>query len=69
MHPRTQHDADGHAQAGRLAAPSGFQPDGSRYLLLSPEPLEADPRRTALADWLTAQMELSRCCATPPPPR
>lgn len=56
-------------QAGRLAAPAGFRPDGSRYLLLSPEPWENDPRRLALADWLAAQMELSRCSATPPPPR
>ncbi|SPA18809.1 putative transcription regulator, LysR family [Cupriavidus taiwanensis] len=37
---------------GRLAAPSGFAPDGSAYHLLSPAPFEHDTRRLALLAWL-----------------
>ncbi|MDN0082605.1 LysR substrate-binding domain-containing protein [Crenobacter sp. SG2305] len=44
---------------GRLVAPFGFVPDGSRYLLLSPSPIDADPRRVALRDWLIEEFDAS----------
>jgi len=39
----------------RLAAPLGFVQDGSAYCLLSPSPIEEDPRRAALLAWLRTQ--------------
>ncbi len=39
----------------RLAAPFGFVRDGSAYCLLSPRPIDGDPRRAAVLDWLRAQ--------------
>lgn len=40
--------------AGRLAAPLGFTPDGSRYLLLTALPAD-DARVRVLVDWLREQ--------------
>ncbi|MGE8318775.1 MAG: LysR substrate-binding domain-containing protein [Comamonas sp.] len=45
---------------GRLAAPFGFAGDGSEYVLLSPTPIAADARRTALLDWLRDEMAQTR---------
>ena len=42
--------------SGRLAAPFGFVADGSAYYLLSPVPVDSDPRRAAFLAWITAQM-------------
>jgi LysR family glycine cleavage system transcriptional activator len=41
---------------GRLTAPYGFIPDGSAYLLLSPAPIDGDPRREAFRGWLVDEM-------------
>ena len=41
---------------GRLAAPFGFIPDGSQYVLLSPLPFDQDPRRLACLDWFRQAM-------------
>ncbi|MCC4908893.1 LysR family transcriptional regulator [Microbacterium sp. cx-59] len=41
--------------AGRLVAPFGFVPSGAAYVLLSAQPVEADPRYLALATWLAGQ--------------
>lgn len=45
---------------GRLAAPCGFTPDGSEYVLLSPTPFTGDTRRMLLLDWLRHEMGLTR---------
>lgn len=37
---------------GRLSAPFGFVPDGSRYVLISQTPIEEDPRKQTLLAWL-----------------
>lgn len=50
--------------SGRLVAPFGFVRDGSAYYLLSPTPIESDPRRAAFLGWLRQQMR-----AAPEPPR
>jgi len=39
---------------GQLAAPFGFAPDGSRYVLLSPTAFEDEPAHGAVLDWLRA---------------
>jgi DNA-binding transcriptional LysR family regulator len=41
---------------GRLVAPYGFIADGSTYLLLSPVPIDTDPRRKAFHGWLVDEM-------------
>lgn len=43
-------------QDGRLAAPFGFVPDGSQYVLLSPVPFDQDQRRLACLDWFRQAM-------------
>ena len=40
--------------SGVLAAPLGFVEDGSRYCLLSPQPLLPDSPQADLLDWLRA---------------
>lgn len=40
--------------SGLLAAPQGFTPDGSRYCLLSPRPLQAGSPQADLLAWLRA---------------
>lgn len=45
---------------GRLQAPRGFTPDGSSYVLLSPVPLHADPRRVHFAQWVRHEMQKTR---------
>ncbi len=45
----------GEVEAGTLVAPVGFVEDGSGYYLLSPGPIEADPRASALLSWLRSQ--------------
>ncbi len=40
----------------RLVAPFGFVPDGSAYVLLSPQPFHQDSRRTRFLDWIKQQM-------------
>ncbi|MBS63924.1 LysR substrate-binding domain-containing protein [Salinisphaera sp.] len=49
--------------AGELEAPLGFKADGSAYWLLCPSPIDHDPRKRALVDWLETQMQASarRC--------
>lgn len=42
--------------SGRLVAPFGFVRDGSEYCLLSMQPFEADPRRSAFLRWIREQM-------------
>lgn len=42
--------------SGRLTAPFGFVADGSAYYLLSPLPIDSDPRRSAFLAWLREQM-------------
>ncbi|WP_436023173.1 LysR substrate-binding domain-containing protein [Rhizobacter sp. LjRoot28] len=44
---------------GRLVAPLGFVPDGSAYVLLSPVPFDADPRRARFLAWLREEMQAS----------
>ncbi|MFG2334903.1 LysR family transcriptional regulator [Streptomyces sp. NPDC048604] len=47
-------------ERGQLAAPYGFRPDGTRYVLLSPRPPEQDRRVTRVLIWLrdrTAELE------------
>ncbi|WP_406864919.1 LysR substrate-binding domain-containing protein [Streptomyces sp. HUAS MG47] len=47
-------------ERGQLAAPHGFRPDGSSYVLLSPRPPERDERVAGLLGWLrdrTAELE------------
>ncbi|MEN9868271.1 MAG: hypothetical protein RL748_3861 [Pseudomonadota bacterium] len=41
----------------RLVAPLGFVPDGSAYVLLSPQPFHQDTRRTVFLAWVKQQME------------
>ncbi len=36
----------------KLTAPFGFVPDGSKYLCISTRPIDNDPRKRALVDWL-----------------
>lgn len=43
--------------SGRLVTPFGFARDGSAYMLLSPTPIQDDPRRAAFRDWVRAEME------------
>ncbi|HAT30681.1 MAG TPA: LysR family transcriptional regulator [Janthinobacterium sp.] len=43
--------------SGRLVAPFGFIADGSAYYLLSPVPIETDPRRAAFLDWMREQVK------------
>jgi LysR family transcriptional regulator, glycine cleavage system transcriptional activator len=45
---------------GRLAAPFGFIPDGSQYVLLSPVPFDQDARRLACLDWFRQAMGQTR---------
>lgn len=45
---------------GRLAAPRGFIPDGSEYVLLSPTPFRDDERRLLFLDWIRHEMAKSR---------
>lgn len=53
--------AAGDIAAGLLVAPRRFVPDGTRYVCLSREPFDRDPRRRLFASWLTRRMErLSR---------
>ena len=40
--------------SGVLTAPLGFVEDGSRYCLLSPQPLQPDGPQADLLDWLRA---------------
>jgi DNA-binding transcriptional LysR family regulator len=37
----------------RLTAPFGFIPDGSKYICISTRPIDNDPRKRAVVDWLT----------------
>ncbi|MCW3479808.1 LysR substrate-binding domain-containing protein [Neisseriaceae bacterium JH1-16] len=46
---------------GRLVAPYGFIADGSAYVLLSPVPIDTDPRREAFRDWLVDEMSATAC--------
>lgn len=43
-------------RSGQLIAPQGFIHDGSAYYLLSPQPLDQNPRAKAFADWLCEQL-------------
>lgn len=43
--------------SGQLIAPHGFKADGSAYYLLSPQPLNEDPRAQIFADWLCEQLQ------------
>lgn len=36
----------------KLTAPFGFVPDGSKYICISTRPIDGDPRKRALVDWL-----------------
>jgi LysR family transcriptional regulator, glycine cleavage system transcriptional activator len=45
---------------GRLLAPYGFTPDGSEYVLLSPNPVASDPRCMAFLDWIRYEMAKTR---------
>ncbi len=45
---------------GRLCAPHGFTADGSSYVLLSPVPLDSDPRRLHFAQWVRDEMQKTR---------
>lgn len=40
---------------GRLVAPFGFRPNGFRYVMLSREPIQHDPRKSKLLAWLREQ--------------
>ncbi|WP_348761961.1 LysR family transcriptional regulator [uncultured Salinisphaera sp.] len=53
--------------AGELHAPLGFKADGSAYWLLSPSPIDDDPRKCALVAWLKQAMNETawHCAATP----
>lgn len=44
-------------QSGQLIAPHGFIADGSGYYLLSPKPLNEDPRAQIFANWLCEQLQ------------
>ena len=46
---------------GRLVAPHGFLPDGTRYLAIWPAG-SADPRREAVLGWLRDQFRLPSTC-------
>lgn len=62
-------DAD--LKDGRLAAPFGFTPDGSAYVLLSPVPFDQDARRQACLAWFRDAMNETRMAVTlgwPSPP-
>lgn len=52
-------------QDARLAAPFGFVPDGSHYVLLSPVPFAQDPRCQACLDWFRDQMNQTRLAVVP----
>lgn len=41
----------------RLTAPFGFIPDGSKYICISTRPIDADPRKRALVDWLKRKLD------------
>lgn len=43
-------------RSGQLVAPHGFTDDGSSYYLLSPQPLDEDPRARLFADWLVQEL-------------
>lgn len=44
-------------RGGQLVAPYGFTADGSGYYLLSPQPLDDDPRTRIFADWLVQELQ------------
>ncbi|UFH48162.1 LysR substrate-binding domain-containing protein [Pseudomonas sp. KNUC1026] len=43
-------------RSGQLAAPQGFVPDGSRYCLLAPRPIESGGKCALFASWLQGQL-------------
>ena len=42
---------------GRLIAPLGFRENGYRYVMLSRAPIDRDPRKRQLLDWLRQQVQ------------
>lgn len=44
-------------QTARLTAPFGFLADGSSYICISPRPIDPDPRKRALVDWLKQKFQ------------
>jgi len=45
----------------RLTAPFGFLADGSKYICISPRPIDSDPRKRALVDWLKQRFHDYEC--------